>query len=221
MADELPTPNRGWSVTDFRAAHRGGDEKIGRLQAVDRCRSTSLPRVVRAARSGGCGKNAAAGCWPAFETPRQGRILLTAGISRRFWSAPRPVNIFPDYALFPHLTCQGEQSRSRMKSRRNARSEFEKAVAGWSRCSSSMVWKKPGGPTTSPAGPKSGGALALALGCAAAGAAARRAAAALRQESCAIAPSLNFGVAAAPPQTFNPCHPLSGRSDDGVRTVSA
>src|SRR5262249_13283012 len=56
----------------------------------------------------GCGKTTLLRMLAGFERPSEGRILLAGGVIARVPPYRRPVNMmFQAYALFPHLTVEG------------------------------------------------------------------------------------------------------------------
>src|SRR5882762_9571510 len=107
MADELPKPEPRVDVTDVPLLRiEGVTKKFGVFRAVDR-----LSLDIRAGEffallgPSGCGKTTLLRMLAGFETPDQGRILLSGRDIARVLPHRRPVNMmFQNYALFPHLT---------------------------------------------------------------------------------------------------------------------
>jgi len=77
----------------------------------------------------GCGKTTLLRLLAGFETPDEGRILLDGEDIARTPPYRRPVNMmFQSYALFPHLTVEGNVAFG-LKQERLARAEIEARVA--------------------------------------------------------------------------------------------
>src|ERR1700736_5145260 len=104
-------------------------KKFGGFRAVDR-----LSLDIRAGEffallgPSGCGKTTLLRLLAGFETPDEGRILLDGEDVARVAPYRRPVNMmFQSYALFPHLTVEGNVAFG-LKQERLARAEIAARV---------------------------------------------------------------------------------------------
>src|SRR4051795_5710707 len=107
MADELPIPGPDDDAADIPLLRIDAVvKKFGGFRAVDR-----LSLDIRAGEffallgPSGCGKTTLLRMLAGFETPDQGRILLSGRDIAQVLPHQRPINMmFQNYALFPHLS---------------------------------------------------------------------------------------------------------------------
>ena len=192
-------------------------KRFGAIAAVDALTLDIAPGEFFALLGpSGCGKTTLLRLLAGFETPDEGRILLDGEDIGAVPPHRRPVNMmFQSYALFPHLTVEGnigfglrqESVGRRERAERVAEMLALVKLQGFGKRRSRPAFRRP-----APAG----GAGALADQ-APARAAARRAAGRARQEAARRDPVRADGIAAPARHHLRHRHPRPGGGDDRRR----